>query len=276
MMSLRPMPDYFLVRCSKEEQQNLKEKTGILYNPTGHEYMVFNMEWGEIIGIGSRVAKVMPEAKIGHDLIFHHFVQGMDDADSKESHLVHSDETYRYYVVTAYRFNGKRNETYGLWDGEKIIPHPDFVFLKMEQPKKDNYKTPDDYINAALKKTESGILIFDKWRDSRETLEARTQQIKKDNENLAISGTNKPQVRTQMLRNEEQMTKISMEINKVEYLPYEVAYANDSLSNGFASKKKVVDGTILYIDKRATEKIVTYKDKKYIVAPVEYVGGKPA
>lgn len=273
-MSLRPMPDYFLVRCSKEEQQKLKEKTGILYNPTGHEYMVYNMEWGEIMGIGSRVAKVMPEAKIGHDLIFHHFVQGMNDKDSRESHLIHWDDLYNYYVVTAYRFNGKRNETYGIWDGKQIIPHPDFVFLKQAEAKKESYKTPDDYINAALKKTKSGILIFDKWKDSRETLEARTQQIKKDNENLAISGTHKPQVRTQMLRNEEQMTKISMEINKVECLPQEVAYANESLSKGFISKTKVSDGTILYIDKRATEKIVTFKGKKYIVAPVEYVCGK--
>lgn len=273
-MNLRPTPDYFLVRCSKEEQKKLKEKTGILYNPTGYEYMVYNMEWGEIVGIGSRVAKVIPEAKVGHDLIFHHFVQGMDTKDSKENHLVHEDETYNYYVVTAYRFNGKRNETYGIHDGEKIIPHPDFVFLKIEEPKKDYKKTPDDYINAALKPAKSGILIFENWRDSRETLEARTQQIKKDNENLAISGTHKPQVRTQMLRNEEQMTKISMEINKIECLPYKVAYANDSLSEGFSSKSKVVDGTVLYIDKRATEKIVSYKDRKYIVAPIEYIGGK--
>lgn len=271
-MTLRPMPHYALVKCNIKEQKERKEKHGFLHTHPDHQFMIYNMEWGEIVAIGSKYSEIFPEAKPGHTLIFHHFVQGLDKRDSQKDHLIHEDETYHYYVVTAEKFEGKKNETYGVWDGEKIIPHPEFVFMEIDRPT-ETYATPDDYINSAMQVGAGGLLVFKEWKRTREDIEAELDRIKKENENLAITGADKPAVRTQIMKNEEEMMRLQGVKNAIQFLPYTVSFANPLLSQWFDFP--INPGQILYIDSRAAEKTVSFKDKKYRVVPVNFIGWMP-
>lgn len=271
-MTLKPMPHFILVRCNIKEQKERKEKTGMFYTHPDHQFMIFNMEWGEIVGIGKKAQEQFPEAKVGHTLIFHHFVQGIDKTDSKKNHLIYEDEEYYYYVVTTSKFNGKRNETYGVWDGEKIIPHPEFVFLEVERPK-ESYADNEDFTNAALAKSKGGLLLFKEWKTTREDRIKKMSELKKQNENLSITGLNNPQVRVAILRNEEEMAKLNEQNSRVEYLPYTISYANKLLSQWFDTPIK--SGQILFMDNRGAEKIINFKGKEYRVGICEYIGYMP-
>lgn len=268
-MTLKPMPPYILVRCNIEEQKNRKEKKGMFYTAPDHQYMVYNMEWGEILAVGERAAKIFPYAKPGMTLIMHHFVQGKDKWDSLAQHLIHEDETYYYYVVTVERYMGRRNETYGVWDGEKIIPHPDFVFLEVEKPA-DVYADPNDFINAATEKSKGGLLLFKEWKEGREAKEARIAAIKEEIDSLSLTGVNKPQIAAQIKRLEEEMTRISNEMNAVKYMPYTVMYANPVMSEWF--DRPIKDGQILYIEERGAAKMISFKDKEYRIGTCNFVG----
>lgn len=115
-MNLRPMPPYFLVKIKRDD----KPKEGTIIVPDTIRYMAYNTQCGEITAIGEQAAKYFPEAKIGMTLLIHHFVQAESDAEARLNHLVHSDDTFNYYVVTAYEYQSgsysKNCETYGVWD----------------------------------------------------------------------------------------------------------------------------------------------------------------
>lgn len=270
MPTLRPNSPYFLVRIAKKAAEERKEKIGDLFiNPNGVA-MTRNMQHGEIVGISQRAGQNFPEAKLGQTLIFHHFVEGMDNHDASDNHLVDSDESYFYYVVTPIAFNGKRNEVYGVWNGEAIIAHPDYVFLEADKKTEIADDTPDEFLNKAIEKTSSGLIVFKEWKESREEKTARMTAIKAEIQELSSKNKMTPQLRNVILEKEEEMNKISMEINTKTYAPYKIAFAPAILNDWFSRKVKA--GDILYMLNSACETYIEFKGTEYRVAETKYIG----
>lgn len=269
MKGLRPAKNYVLVRCNKQEQKDRQEKIGMFYTHPDHQFMVYNMEWGEVVGVGEKAKQNFPAIEVGHTLIFHHFVQNENKEKSKVNHLVHEDDTYYYYVVTTASYNGKRNETYGIHNGETIIPHPDFVFLEWEIPK-DTYATPQEFHDAAMQRTEGGLLVFKQWVETRDELSLKMQSIKNEIQNISRSGLDKAGVREFIFRKEEELEMMSRQLNKIRFLPYKVIYAPKILSEWF--DRPIEKGSLLYIQETAAEKMVNFKGTEYRIAPTKYIG----
>lgn len=276
-MSLpRPHSPYFLVKVAIKDEKKRKEKVGSIFVAPSQTFMAYNTQVGEIVSIGEGASAYFPEAKIGHLLLMHHFVQNNSTEEAKEEHLIHWDEEYNYYVVTAYEFNGKNCETYGIWDGENIIPNKDYIFLKTIVPIHKDLP-PDELINQQLSVSKHGILLFENWTDSRESKEAKMAEVKKEVESLSKSGTNKRHVQQGIADKEAEMNKMSADINKQKYLPYTVSYANNGLSNWF--DRPIKEGDTLYMLNIACSTEIKFNDVSYIVTKIKFIGclfdGKP-
>lgn len=269
-MSLpKPHSPYFLIKISRKDKEKAKEKVGSIFVAPSQTFMNYNLQCGEIVSIGEGAAKYFPEAEIGHTLIMHHFVESNNDNEAKEEHLIHWDEDYNYYVVTAYEFNGKNCETYGVWDGEKIIPNKDYIFLKTIVPIHKDLP-PDELINQQLSVSKHGILLFENWTDSRESKESKMAEVKKEVESLSKSGTNKRHVQQGITEKEAEMNKMSAEINKQKYSPYTVAYANKDLVEWF--DRDVIEGDTLYMLNIACSTEINFMGVNYIVTKTKFIG----
>lgn len=264
----RPHSPYFLVRVSKQKEKESKQKVGSIIIPDNLTFMQFNTQVGEVVGIGEAAGKYFPEAEVGHWLLMHHFVQGMDANDARTNHLIHEDEDYNYYVVTVYACNGKDAEGYGVWDGEKIIPNKDYVFLFPEKPPVNDLP-PDEAINQALKKSESGLFLFSKWRETREDKEAKQAELKKQVEELSKSGTNKIHIQQAIAGKQLEMDAISKDINVQTYAPYAVAFANPQLSEWFG--RPITSGEVLGLLNIACGTGLTVNGVDYIVAKTKFI-----
>ena len=271
MTKIKPMPPYFLIRISRADQRAKREKVGVIHISPKETFMVYNVQYGEIIGVGKKAAEYFPEAKIGHTLICHHFVQDTSDHEAKVNHLVHQDKIYNYYVVTAYEVPGKKNETFGVWDGKKIIPNKDYVFLEPEKPA-ITWETPDDYINSAMQKTQSGLLIFNEWKDTKETKIQRMQKLKAEIGSLCKTGMNNPTARQMVVNKEAELEKLSADINTMRYEPYTVVAAPKILSEMFGIPIKA--GKEIYILSDAAQMGIEVMGKNYRIAKVDvkYIG----
>lgn len=267
-MKLTPMPPFFLVKIARK-----KRDTGTrIIIPDTIKYMAYNMQCGEIVGIGSFAAKHFPEAKIGMTLIIHHFVESETEADAKVDHLVHQEDGYNYYVVTCTEHNGKMNETYGVWDGEKIIPNRDYIFLKL--PEKPSAAVGfDDVPKVEMEVSEGGILLFKEWEESREEKEARQTELKKQTQNLALSGTHKDHIQKGIAEKEIEMAKISEDINRKRYLPFKVAYYHPSLLQNYSTINSIGPEDDVYVLNIAAQTTVQFNGAEYIVSKTNYVGG---
>lgn len=252
-MELIPLPNFFIVKINIEEQKNRKEKVGSLYLHSGEVQMQRNMQHGEIVGIGSNVTKVLPEANVGDVLLFHHFVEG---SSRDKSSLIHSDETYNYYTVTVCEFNGRRNETYGVWDGTKITPHKDFIFIEAE--KKAESLPMDEYIEKNTTQVGS-LILFNDWEETREDKEAKTVRLKEEIKSLSKS-TMHDHIKRGIEEKEMEAAKITEEINKTVYKPYKVSYHNPSLP---------VKENVYSLSAAALTEI-EFMDKTYIVTQTKY------
>jgi hypothetical protein len=267
----KPMPSYFLIRISREQEKRKRQSVGSIIIPETHTFMMYNVQCGEVVGIGAKAHEYFPEVEIGYTLLIHHFVEGANEHESREDHLVHQNEDYNYYVVTCFDFYRKGNETYGVWDGEKIIPNKDYVFLQVPPPVEP--VSADDYINSALVKTTSGILTFSNWTDSRETKVQKMQRIKSEIEQLSKSGISKPHVAKGIQEREAELSQLSLNINAKSYEIYTIAAFNPELKNNFRSDAFIEVGAKIYIVNQAAQTEIDFKGTKYIVAKVNYVGG---
>src|SRR5574338_1184262 len=262
-MKLKAAPHYVLVRCSIKEQKDKKEKVGNIHIPQTATYMKYNLEHGEIISIGEKAHKNFPEMKVGHQAIMHHFVEGENDSDSKIHHLIHIDKKYKYYAITTKVLTSdtfsRRNETYGVWDGTKIIPHPQFTFLKYEEEKITN----DD---RNLQRSSGGLLVFKKWSESREDLLDKLERMKQENLQLAKTQRNRPQVEAKIKQNEEEMERITLELNKNAPSLFPIAHMNDTL-------KKSINKSFgyVYAMKSACGTLVQFKGVTYRVVETQYL-----
>lgn len=263
-----PMPPYFLIRISRQEQAQKKQKLGSIIIPETETFMMYNLQCGEVIGIGQKAHEYFPEVEIGHTLLIHHFVQGANDNESREDHLVHQDEIYNYYVVTCYDYYRKGNETYGAWDGEKIIPNKDYIFLEI--PTKKEPETPDEYINSALQEHTSGLFTFSKWEESRETKAEKMKRLQEEIQWLSKSNPDKPHIRQGILEKEAELQRLSLDINSRSYQEYTIAAFNPELKIYLPGI--LIGGKILVLNIAAQTEI-EFSNKKYIVAKASYIGG---
>ena len=262
------MPPYFLIRVNIQEQKEKKEKIGRFYTSPDHQYMIYNMEWGEVIGIGEKAHKDFPEVRVGDTLIYHHFVQNESKKKAQEKHLIHEDETYYYYTVTSSSFNGRRNETYGAVIEGEIVPHPDFVFLDVDAPK-ERHASSDNFEKAKMSVSAGGILLFNEWQISEDEMSDKMQKLKAEASRMAKNGMQKDGVAEAVLRKEEEMEMMSRELNKVKILPYILKYSHPSLSTILKTNLKKEE--LLYIESRAAATIISVKEKKFRIAPVKYI-----
>lgn len=270
-MQIRPMPPYILIRIARKEQEQKKGKIGSIIIPETQRFLMYNMQAGEIIAIGKAAGEFFPEMKIGHTLLCHHFVEAEDDSSAREDHLVHQDDDYNYYVVTCFEFYRKGNETYGVWDGEKIIPNKEYIFL--EPPIKDDPKSPDEYINSALSKTQSGLLVFSNWTESRETKTEKMQRLKKEVEHLSRSGISKPHIKKAIEEKEAELGQMSLDVNSKKYEPYTIAAFNPELKENFHPNANIAVGEIIYVLNIAAQTEIDFNGLKYVVAKTNYIGG---
>ena len=264
----RPFNPYFLVRTERIKEKESKTKIGSLYVSEVEALMQYNLASAEIIDISEKASNYFPEAKIGHQLLMHHFVIDVNEAASREDHLVHQDDIYNYYVVTAYEHHGKGVECYGVWNGERIIPNKDFVFLEDEKAAISDLP-PEEAINTALEKTETGLFLFKEWKQSREDKEQKQANIKKEVESLSKSGVHKRHIQQAIQEKEREMEAIGNDINKKKYQSYIVAYANPELSKWFG--RPVSAGDTLAILNIAAQTKLKFMGKEYIVCKTNYI-----
>ena len=264
----KPHAPYFLIRSERQKEKESKEKIGSIFIAPSQTFMMYNTQNSEIIGIGERANKYFPEAEVGNTLLYHHFVQGVSENEASVEHLIHQDETYNYYVVTAFEYNGKNVEAYGIFDGEKIIPNKDYVFLEVAKPPVEDLPI-DEMINQQLQKSESGLFLFQKWEETRENKERRIEFIKKQVQDLSRSGTHKEHIRKGIAEKEAEMAKLSAELNKSKYQPFTVAYANEQLSEWF--DRPIGEGDVLGMLEAACATTITFMGTEYIVAKTKFI-----
>lgn len=266
---VRPAKPYFLVRIAKKEQKERLQKTGMFYNPV-EVFMKRNMQSGEIVAIGEKAKEVFPEAKEGNILIFHHFVEG--DTESRKDSLVFEDEDFNYYVISSYMQNGKDTECYGVWDGHKITPHPDYIILQSAPPVKELPK--DDFINQALREvsipgSNSTLFLFNEYNVTREDKLETLSRLKREVMELSKSRMTK-EISHAIQDKEHEMEAISQEINKTTYKPYTIAYVNKIVSEWFDRPVKSDD--TIYCLNAACQTEVEFMDKTYIMCESKYIG----
>lgn len=252
-MQLTPLPYYFIVKINTTDQENRKEKIGSLYLHFNEVQMQRNMQCGEICAVGSKAASQFKEAKVGDILIFHHFVEG---SDKNKSNIIYSDDTYNYYNVTASEYNGRRNETYGLWNGTKIIPHPDFVFIVPEIKSKEI--SADTFIESNTIKVGS-LLLFSNWEEKREDKEYKTKVLTEEIKNLSKSSMN-DQIKIGIETKEKEAADITLSLNRSKYTYLKVAFHNS---------KWIKDNVYALNQAALTE--IDFMDKKYILLHSKYI-----
>lgn len=265
---MKPSKNFFLVKCPISEEKERKDKIGSLYLNHRQIFMTRNLQYGEIVAIGSKAAEYFPEAQIGFTLLFHHYVQGKDIHESKENHLVDQDAAYNYYVVAAFPHNGKGYETYGVWTGTEFIPIKDFIFLEVEPPI-TNELSPDDYINQAIEQSDSGLFVFKEWKESREESTAKMRTIKQEVHNIS-KGKKSHTVRHEIMRKEEEMAAMSAKINTDTYDPYTIVAINPETNEWF--DRLATPGSTIYTLNKASQTTVEFKGKEYRMVPVKYIG----
>lgn len=253
-MQLIPLPPYFIIKINIEKQKERKEKIGSFYVHHAHAHMQRNMQEGEIVQMGTIASKNFPQAKIGDTLIVHHFVEG---SEKEKSSLIYSDDTFNYYNVTSSDYNGRRNETYGIWDGEKIIPHPDFIFIDPEI--KQNEIAADEFIETNTKQVGS-LILFTNWTETRESKEEKAQTIMQEIKSQSKGKSLSDSTTRGIEEKQREAEKITASLNEKKYLPFKVAYYNPA----FNIKEKV------FALSMAANLELEFMEKTYIVIQTKY------
>lgn len=264
-MHLKPNKNYFLVRILKAEQRERKDKIGSIVIPPALVFQTRNMQCGEIIGVGENCKKYFPEAQVGHILIFHHFVE-------HDGRLVKSDENYNYYVVAGwewvtYQGEVNFNETYAIYDGEKIITHPDFIFLDVEPPAPS---IPlEETMSMLAEHKESGLQLFKEWRRTREDMQCSIDEGRKRIMSLSKSRMT-PEIAREINKIEAEQAALGAEMHKKVYIPYNVAAENIEIAKTF-DKKSIVNHTIFCMN-RGCETRIEFMEKEYLICNKKFIG----
>lgn len=261
-MTLKPMPQYFIIKISIEEQKNRKEKIGSLYVHTSHTFMQRNQQNGEVVAIGSLAHKQFSEVEIGDILIFHHFVES--DGSSK-SNLIYSDEKFNYYNVTASDFNGHRNETYGVFKNNEIIPHPEFIFIEPEI--KPREIAVDEFIEQNTKQVGS-LILFNNWDETREAKEIKAEKITSQIKEASKGKTMSDSTKSGLLELQNEAEKITASLNKQQYIPYKIAWINKK-TKGFLQRNSEIKNKVFALSV-ASQTELEFMGKIYLIVNSKY------
>jgi len=146
--------------------------------PSGTQDMRFNLQFGEIVAIGTKASVVFPDANIGDQLIFHHNVEYKERAEGDENwndwHLLQADDLFEYRIAHC------EKEVMGVWKpsekdlSKAIIPYPDFIFCHQ------SYKKAEFQII-------NGIWQPEDWDNSMETANDQLAEFKAQIEELNTS-----------------------------------------------------------------------------------------
>lgn len=262
-MTFSPLPPYFIVKINKETQSQRKEKIGMLYLHFKEVFMQRNMQCGEIVGIGKDAKNIFPDSKIGDTVLFHHFVEG----DSKKSNLIFQDKEYNYYYVTTSDFNGHRNETYGIFDGEKIIPHPEFIFIKDEEEVKEGYEDNEDFINKNTKQVGS-LILFNNWTESRDVKEEKAKTLMAEIKNQSKGKSMSDSTKRGLEEKQKDAESITASLNKREYKLFDIEYYPKSMEK--KCNANLEDKKGVYVLSLAAHTELDFLDKKYKVLSTKY------
>lgn len=263
---VKPMPPYFLVSIPKKDQKERKEKIGSIYLHPTYIFLTRNMQCGEIVAIGSQAAELLPDASVGDTLLFHHFVESLEKCQ-----CVDSDDNFNYYVVTACYHNGQNNQTYGIWNGKNIIPHPDYIFLACET--EDNATALDEFLHKKTAVNENGILQFNDWKITREDITRKMEKIKNEIESLAKTKM-REDVAREINRKESEMNELSKLMHKKRYQLYSIFAINPSFNLAIANIYGcwLASGSKVYMLNIACETKIEFDRKEYIVAKSQHFG----
>lgn len=257
-MTLKALPHYFIIKIEIEKQKQRKEKIGSLFVHASHTFMQRNVQSGQIVSIGEIAAKQFPQAKIGDELIVHHFCEN-------EDHLVFSDEIYNYYIITASNYNGKRNETYGAFSNGNIIPHPEFVFIEPEIKEKEI--AANRVIDCRTKQVGS-LILFENWEEKRESKEEKAKILMDEIKNSSKGKSLRDDVKIALEDKQSEAGKLTSSLNKKQYLPYEISAYNPILQRSYNKDLKTVS-KILALDQAAMTTL-EFNSKEYIIVESKY------
>lgn len=266
MLRFVPTPNYIIVRIDKAKQRQRKEKSGILHIITDNKNEARNMQFGEIVAIGANIPSIFPEVKIGTFAILHWMVESI-----KKDNKFFEDETFNYYMATVSEHNGKANETYGVWDGENIIPNPAYIFLETPASPKRGL-SPDEYISAATKQTDGGLFMFEQWTETRTDKEEKMAKINAEIQSLTKSKMNHD-LRNGIAAKEAELSSLSNGINKQCIEFYKVAAINPDMNNEIKEcfGRKVEQGERVGALNAATKTTVEFMGIEYIVCLSKHV-----
>lgn len=265
-MQLLPAPNYIIVRINKINQRNKKEKAGILHIVTDSKNEARNMQCGEVAGVGANVPDIFPQLKIGQTAILHWFVESM-----QKDNKIFEDETYNYYAATVSEHNGKANETYGVWDGENIIPNPAYIFLEKPYIPKRGF-SPEEFIEAATKKTDSGLFLFEEWDETRTDKEQKMAKINTEIQSLTKTKMS-ADLKNGIAVKEAELASLSNEINKQCIEFYKVAAINPDMNEEIESSfgRKIEIGEKVAALNAACKTTVEFNNAEYIVALSKHI-----
>lgn len=153
----------------QEKKVKLGKKEVNLEMPQTLRDMRHNLQFGEIIEIGSEAKAKFSHAKIGDILLFHHSVEYKSASDNdpfyNDMHLVDHDKQGNEIRIVHYEF-----EVFGvmkLTTPVQIIPHPRYVFC--------HYQIQKANIQRDQK---SGLYLPDQWEQSIEELTQKIEELK--------------------------------------------------------------------------------------------------
>jgi hypothetical protein len=274
---LRPMPPFILIKIYKDAQRFRKEKIGSLFYPPAYVFMKRNCQAGEIVKIGKGSHKEFPEAKVGDALICHHLVENHD-----KSFFVFSDDVFNYYLVTTVYFNGDRNLTFGIWDGEKLIPNKDYIFLEpvpeLESDMPDFDLNMPGFgkvvTNMPFKQAANGIVTIKPKKLTREEMTEKMKvnmaEIKKLSRWLEFPDM-RQRVAPMIISLEIENEKLSKEINTVICESHIVAACNPE----FSRDHDIHPGDSIFILNIACYMTVEFMGKEYVIAESKYIQAHP-
>lgn len=257
-----------MVKINKEAQRKTKERLSNdspFFIPIGSIHNSRNMEHGEIVQIGEGMKNIYgwEGCQVGHTLIFHYSIESPQEKSGKR-YFLYEDENFNYYAVD-------EPNVRGYYDGVKINPHPNFVFLK-NIPAFPNGDEIDEATGNKVKKSAGGIFMVSNWNDSPQDIAQRSQKIKEKIESLTKSKRT-PEVQKSLEDMEAERQALNRKAQKHEFLPYRVEAANKKLERDFG--RYVGEDDVLYCYNKAALYVSNFKNKEYtyLVCLVEHIGG---
>jgi len=262
------MPSFFLVRINKKEQNDCKQKIAKgspFFMPAGLRFNSRNMEYGDILQIGEDVAKIegWEGCQPGHILCFHHTIEDTSSTAIRH-YFLYDDDEYNYYAVDEINVRG-------YYDGEKVVPHPNFIFLK-NIPCYESEGEVDSNTGNKIQKTEGGLLLITNWDENPSMIRQRSEKIKEHIESLSKSNRT-PEIQLAMESMEEERKKLNRLAQRRLFLPYRVAYAPITVLNKF--KNPIKEDSIIYCYNKGCLYISNFQLEKYsyIICEIKHIGG---